>query len=131
METCFGSIPNEHSGAYCCRAFCRKASIPVCKQSLACVVPLRVPRAGGACSNPLDSQADGWKKEDFGRYSEIELIYGVPILRYNRVSTYGRSLSSQQPQAAVNGFDFLIEEGGVRDGSLLRAPQGKGHEGDG
>ena len=60
VEACFGSIPKELLGPFCC-----KAMIPVCRQSLVCVVPLRVSRAGGARSNPLDPQADGWKKEYF------------------------------------------------------------------
>ena len=49
----------------------------------------------------------------------------MPILRYNRVSTADQSLSSQQSQAAANGFDFLIEERVSGMVPFFERPEGK------
>ena len=49
----------------------------------------------------------------------------MPVLRYNRVSTADQSLSSQQSQAAANGFDFLIEEKVSGMVPFFKRPQGR------
>ena len=49
----------------------------------------------------------------------------MPILRYNRVSTYEQNLSSQQSQAVATGFDFFIEEEVSGMVPFFERPEGK------